>query len=69
MGSELVDWLLGVGLAADRSLAVNLGSKLLQGRVIEHVDQEQYFHDTAYLYRFTDRLPCMTEEDEVNISV
>jgi len=54
VGSKFVDWLIEVGLAKDRADAVNLGRKLLLGRVIEHAQKEHYFHDLPYLYKFNE---------------
>jgi len=53
LGSALVDWLLGVGLARDRIQASQYASHLLEGRVIRHVENLHHFHDQALLYTFT----------------
>ena len=53
MGSALVDWLLGVGLARDRIQACQYASHLLEGRVIRHVENLHHFHDQSMLYTFT----------------
>jgi hypothetical protein len=51
-GHELVDWLMVVGLARDRSEAVKYGRHLLTGRVIRHVKNLHHFHDQAFFYTF-----------------
>lgn len=53
MGSALVDWLLGAGLARDRIQACQYAIHLLDGRVIRHVENLHHFHDRAMLYTFT----------------
>jgi hypothetical protein len=52
-GHELVDWLLLVGLARDRTEAVKYGRHLLNGRVITHVKNLQHFHDQPFFYMFS----------------
>jgi hypothetical protein len=51
-GSDLVQWLLEVGLARDRFDAVVYGRHLVKGRVIRHVENFLDFYDDAFLYRF-----------------
>ncbi|XP_076059011.1 integral membrane protein GPR155 homolog anchor isoform X2 [Oratosquilla oratoria] len=51
-GHELVDWLLMVGLARDRTDAVKYGRRLLQGQVIRHVEDYHHFHDQPLFYTF-----------------
>ncbi|XP_042861951.1 integral membrane protein GPR155-like [Penaeus japonicus] len=51
-GKELVDWLLMVGLARDRTDAIKYGRQLLQGRVIRHIDNLHHFHDQPLFYTF-----------------
>lgn len=51
-GHELVDWIIDRALASEREDAVDMGSRLLEGCVIEHVQREQYFQDLPYLYQF-----------------
>ena len=51
-GHELVDWLMLVGLARDRSEAVKYGRHLLNGRVICHIKNLHHFHDQAFFYKF-----------------
>ncbi len=51
-GSELVDWLLEVGLARDRASGVEYGRHLVKGRVIRHVDNHLDLYDDAFLYTF-----------------
>ncbi|XP_071966207.1 lysosomal cholesterol signaling protein-like [Antedon mediterranea] len=51
-GCRFVDWLVDVGLTAERSDAVDYGKRLIQGRIIQHVMQEHDFEDCNYLYEF-----------------
>ncbi|XP_053656255.1 lysosomal cholesterol signaling protein isoform X2 [Cherax quadricarinatus] len=51
-GKELVDWLLMVGLAHDRTDAVKYGRQLLQGGIIRHIDNLHHFHDQPLFYTF-----------------
>ena len=51
-GTELVDWLIEVGLANERSEAVGYGKRLLDGGIIEHVSRNHHFLDMAYMYRY-----------------
>ncbi|MEQ2206125.1 hypothetical protein XENOCAPTIV_023611 [Xenoophorus captivus] len=52
-GCELVDWLQQVGLAQDRGEAVLYGTRLEQGRVLQHIKQEYSFEDSQLHYYFT----------------
>jgi hypothetical protein len=52
LGSQLVDWLLDVGLVADRITAVHYGNSLLRGRVIRHSENRYYFRDSNLTYEF-----------------
>lgn len=52
LGSELVEWLLQVGLALDRGEAVLYGSRLQQGGVLSHVNHQHGFQDSHLYYRF-----------------
>ena len=51
-GQALVEWLLAQGLADSRPDAEAFSQRLLEGKVIAHISNEQYFHDTTYLYKF-----------------
>jgi len=51
-GQALVDWLLKENLADNRKDAEQFSRKLLEGRLIEHITNEQYFNDNTYLYKF-----------------
>ncbi|XP_046451325.1 integral membrane protein GPR155-like isoform X2 [Daphnia pulex] len=51
-GNEMVDWLLLMGLARDRSQAEKYGQGLLDGGIINHVDGRKDFHDQSYFYSF-----------------
>ncbi|XP_048455387.1 integral membrane protein GPR155 isoform X3 [Rhincodon typus] len=50
-GCDLVDWLIQVGLAHDRSEAVKYGDRLLEGGVIQHIANEHSFQDESLYYR------------------
>ncbi|XP_015214501.2 lysosomal cholesterol signaling protein isoform X1 [Lepisosteus oculatus] len=51
-GSDLVEWLLRVGLAHDRGEAVLYGEQLLLGGVLRHITSEHEFRDETLHYRF-----------------
>ncbi|XP_021452868.2 integral membrane protein GPR155 isoform X1 [Oncorhynchus mykiss] len=53
LGSELVEWLLQVGLSQDRGEALLYGIRLLQGGVLQHITQEYSFKDGNLHYCFT----------------
>ena len=53
-GCELVSWLVESRLCLDRSDAVTYASTLMEGRILEHVQQKHYFYDLPYLYQFVD---------------
>ncbi|CAH2305787.1 integral membrane GPR155 isoform X1 [Pelobates cultripes] len=50
-GSDLVTWLVQVGLAPDRGEAVKYGERLLKGGVIQHITDEYEFRDENLYYR------------------
>lgn len=50
-GSDLVSWLVEVGLAFDRGEAVKYGERLLKGGVIQHITDEYEFRDENLYYR------------------
>uniref|UniRef100_A0A8C7RBR0 G protein-coupled receptor 155a n=1 Tax=Oncorhynchus mykiss TaxID=8022 RepID=A0A8C7RBR0_ONCMY len=52
LGSELVEWLLQVGLSQDRGEALLYGIRLLQGGVLQHITQEYSFKDGNLHYWF-----------------
>ncbi|XP_028846751.1 integral membrane protein GPR155 isoform X2 [Denticeps clupeoides] len=52
LGSELVEWLMQVGLASDRGEAHLYGTRLLEGGVLQHITQEYGFQDDSLHYRF-----------------
>ena len=52
-GSDLVEWLLQVGLAQDRGEAVLYGTRLQQGAVLQHIKQEYDFQDSNLYYCFS----------------
>jgi hypothetical protein len=51
-GHELVDWLMLVGLARDRSEGAIYANHLLLGRVIRSIKASARFQDTAAFYTF-----------------
>ncbi|XP_016131762.1 integral membrane protein GPR155-like [Sinocyclocheilus grahami] len=53
LGSDMVCWLQSVGLASDPGEALEYGSRLLEGGVIQHITLEHSFLDEALHYRFT----------------
>uniref|UniRef100_UPI0037E75A7E lysosomal cholesterol signaling protein-like n=1 Tax=Semicossyphus pulcher TaxID=241346 RepID=UPI0037E75A7E len=52
LGCELVEWLQQVGLAQDVGEAVLYGTRLEQGGVLQHINQEHGFQDSQIHYRF-----------------
>lgn len=65
LGTHLVDWLIEVGLAADRPDAVCYGQRLLQGRVLEHIMRKHNFQDLPYFYHFTEESHNRVYYDEM----
>uniref|UniRef100_A0A8K9XRX7 G protein-coupled receptor 155 n=1 Tax=Oncorhynchus mykiss TaxID=8022 RepID=A0A8K9XRX7_ONCMY len=56
LGSDLVDWLVRVGLARDRGEAQLYGAQLQQGGILQHLTHQFGFRDDTLLhYRFTER--------------
>ncbi|KAM9304779.1 lysosomal cholesterol signaling protein [Gastrophryne carolinensis] len=51
LGSDLVSWLVEVGLAADRGEGVRYGERLLKGGIIQHITDEYEFRDESLYYR------------------
>ncbi|XP_029156528.1 integral membrane protein GPR155 [Nylanderia fulva] len=51
-GSDLVNWLLEVGIVSSREDAVQYGRCLLESRVLQHVDGTHHFYDQNLLYTF-----------------
>ncbi|KAG8225069.1 hypothetical protein J437_LFUL000048 [Ladona fulva] len=52
-GTDLVTWLVEVGLAHDRAEGIRYGRHLLDGAVIRHVAGRYHFHDRPLLYHFS----------------
>lgn len=52
LGCELVEWLQQAGLAPDQRAAVLYGTRLLQGGILQHVEQECAFQDAPIFYSF-----------------
>ncbi|KAF5272061.1 hypothetical protein FQR65_LT05043 [Abscondita terminalis] len=52
-GRKFVDWLIEVGLARDRTEAVNYARHLIEGRVLKHINGVYHFHDRNLLYKFS----------------
>ncbi|KAJ8416877.1 hypothetical protein AAFF_G00327550 [Aldrovandia affinis] len=57
LGSELVDWLLRVGLVRDQGEALLYGTQLMQGEALQAVTHELGFQDNGLHYRFSDSAP------------
>lgn len=55
-GNVFVDWLIEVGLAKDRSDATHYARRLIDGRLLRHINNVYHFHDRNLLYTFCDRL-------------
>ncbi|XP_070968861.1 lysosomal cholesterol signaling protein-like [Oncorhynchus clarkii lewisi] len=56
LGSDLVDWLVRVGLARDRGEAQLYGAQLQQGGILQHLTHQFGFRDDTLLhYLFTER--------------
>ncbi|XP_011168047.1 integral membrane protein GPR155 [Solenopsis invicta] len=51
-GTDLVNWLLEVGIVNSREDAVRYGRCLLESRVLQHVDGTHHFCDQNLLYTF-----------------
>ncbi|KAK5638085.1 hypothetical protein RI129_012380 [Pyrocoelia pectoralis] len=51
-GRKFADWLIEVGLARDRTEAVNYARHLIEGRVLKHINGVYHFHDRNLLYKF-----------------
>lgn len=62
-----MSYLTANGLADDRSDAVKYGRRLLLGKIIEHVRQEEHFFDSKRLmYRFVEsQLDALGTVDEL----
>lgn len=55
-GSKFVDYLLEVGIARDRIEAVKYGKRLIDGRVMRHINNCHHFADKKLLFTFCNRL-------------
>jgi hypothetical protein len=55
-GTQFVDYLIEVGLARDRIEAVKYGKRLIDGRVMRHINKCHHFTDKKLLYTFCNRL-------------
>lgn len=51
-GTDLVNWLLEVGIVNSREDAVRYGRCLLESRVLQHIDGTHHFCDQNLLYTF-----------------
>jgi hypothetical protein len=63
LGSELVDFILGVHMASSREEGVTVGNHLFQGRILHHIFDEHPFEDGDFLYRFFE------DEEESNMTL
>ncbi|XP_026545264.1 DEP domain-containing mTOR-interacting protein isoform X2 [Notechis scutatus] len=52
MASQLIDWLIQEGEAATRAEAEQLGRRLLEHGIIQHVSSKHHFMDSNLLYQF-----------------
>ena len=52
-GSGMVDWLVEEGIVSNREEGAEYGYALMLGRVLSHVTEEHYFHDSGYFYQFS----------------
>ncbi|KAJ8003386.1 hypothetical protein DPEC_G00147790 [Dallia pectoralis] len=65
LGSDLVDWLVMVGLAGDRQTAQLYGTQLYLGGVLQHVSDQFGFRDDPLLtFHFTETRLTPQEERE-----
>lgn len=55
-GNEFVDWIIDVGLAHGRMDATQYAKRLLDGRILRHINNAHHFHDKNLLYTFCSRL-------------
>lgn len=55
-GNEIVDWLIKIGLAKDRTEAVHYARRLIDGGVLRHINNVFHFYDKNLLYTFCGRL-------------
>lgn len=55
-GNEFVDWIIDVGLAHGRMDATHYAKRLLDGRIVRHINNGHHFHDKNLLYTFCARL-------------
>lgn len=55
-GSTFVDYLIEVGLARDRVEAIKYGKRLIDGRVMRHINNCHHFADKKLLFTFCSRL-------------
>uniref|UniRef100_A0A671YER7 G protein-coupled receptor 155 n=1 Tax=Sparus aurata TaxID=8175 RepID=A0A671YER7_SPAAU len=58
LGCELVEWLQQVGLAQDPGEAALYGTRLQQGGVLQHINQEYDFQDSPLYYVFITTADC-----------
>lgn len=55
-GTTFADYLIEVGLARDRTEAIKYGKRLVDGRVMKHINNCHHFADKKLLYTFCSRL-------------
>jgi Domain found in Dishevelled, Egl-10, and Pleckstrin (DEP) len=55
-GTQFVEYLMEVGLARDRIEAVKYGKRLIDGRIMRHINKCHHFADKKLLYTFCNRL-------------
>lgn len=55
-GTTFVDYLMEVGLTRDRNEAIKYGKRLIDGRVMRHINNCHHFADKQLLFTFCSRL-------------
>ena len=55
-GTTFVDYLMEVGLTRDRTEAIKYGKRLIDGRVMRHINNCHHFADKKLLFTFCSRL-------------
>lgn len=51
-GTTLVNWLINVGLATDRRDAINYANYLIEGDILQHINDVKKFYDRDIIYCF-----------------
>lgn len=56
LGSDLVSYILGVGLTEDRTEATIMGKHLASAGRLRHVHMDHHFRDARLFFRFCDNV-------------